>query len=126
MTQEAVLSSRIEGTQATMGEGLDFEADISPKTGDPDRTADSRIRYVVYGHNHTPLQIPIRIVNPPEGPKQHIYLNTGTWRTRYYKCRERLSFIGWKNLAYTVFYTKEERGLDFPSFAIWKGALKTI
>ena len=27
MTQEAVLSSRIEGTQATMGEVLEFEAD---------------------------------------------------------------------------------------------------
>ena len=40
MTQEAVLSSRIEGTQATMGEVLEFEAGISPKTIDPDRTAD--------------------------------------------------------------------------------------
>jgi len=40
MTQEAVLSSRIEGTQATMGEVLEFEAGINPKTIDPDRTAD--------------------------------------------------------------------------------------
>lgn len=29
-TQEAVLSSKIEGTQATMGEVLEFEADASP------------------------------------------------------------------------------------------------
>lgn len=40
MTQEAVLSSRIEGTQATMGEVLEFEAGVKPKTADPDRTAD--------------------------------------------------------------------------------------
>lgn len=32
MTQEAVLSSRIEGTQATMGEVLEFEADGVPET----------------------------------------------------------------------------------------------
>jgi len=87
---------------------------------------DSRIRYVVCGHTHGPVQIPVRTITTPEGLKQHIYLNTGTWRTRYNKCREGLGFIGWKNLTYTVFYTKEERELDIPSFATWTGALKTI
>jgi hypothetical protein len=29
-TQEAVLSSKIEGTQATMGEVLEFEAGVKP------------------------------------------------------------------------------------------------
>jgi len=37
-TQEAVLSSRIEGTQATMGEVLEFEA--GKKTADPEKAAD--------------------------------------------------------------------------------------
>ena len=87
---------------------------------------DSRIMYVVYGHTHDPLQVPVRTIMTPEGLKQHVYLNTGTWRTRYHKCREGLGFIGWKNLTYTLFYTKEERGLDFPSFATWTGALKTM
>ena len=40
MTQEAVLSSRIEGTQATMGDVLEFEAGISPEVPDENRTAD--------------------------------------------------------------------------------------
>lgn len=40
MTQEAVLSSRIEGTQATMGEVLEYEAGAAPKDADPERTAD--------------------------------------------------------------------------------------
>jgi len=87
---------------------------------------DSRIRYVVYGHTHDPLQVPVRVIKTPDGLKQHIYLNTGTWRTRYHKCREGLGFIGWKNLTYTVFYKKEERELDLPSFATWTGVLKTI
>jgi len=87
---------------------------------------DSRIRYVVYGHTHEPLQFPVRTIKTPESLKQYIYLNTGTWRTRYHKCKEGLGFIGWKNLTYTVFYTKDERDLDFPSFSTWTGALKTI
>ena len=79
-----------------------------------------------YGHTHEPLQTPVRTLKTPEGIKQYIYLNTGTWRTRYHKCKEGLGFIGWKNLTYTVFYTKDERELDFPSFSTWTGSLKTI
>ncbi len=40
MTQEAVLSSRIEGTQATMAEVMEFEAGIRPEVTDANRTAD--------------------------------------------------------------------------------------
>lgn len=39
-TQEAVLSSRIEGTQATMGEVLEFEAEGDKAELSPDRRAD--------------------------------------------------------------------------------------
>ena len=40
MTQEAVLSSRIEGTQATMGEVLEFEAGVFPDSSAAEQTAD--------------------------------------------------------------------------------------
>ena len=40
MTQEAVLSSRIEGTQATMAEVLEFEAGLVPDPAAADKTAD--------------------------------------------------------------------------------------
>jgi len=40
MTQEAVLSSRIEGTQATMAEVLEFEAGLITEAPDEHRTAD--------------------------------------------------------------------------------------
>ncbi len=39
-TQEAVLSSRIEGTQATMGEVLEYEAAGSPESMEPNRRQD--------------------------------------------------------------------------------------
>ena len=41
-TQEAVLSSRIEGTQATMGEVLEFEAEGDSRAISPERKADIR------------------------------------------------------------------------------------
>ncbi|MGM0453982.1 MAG: hypothetical protein ACQERN_12530 [Thermodesulfobacteriota bacterium] len=86
--------------------------------------ADSRIRYVVYGHTHDPLQSAVRLVPGPDRPLEHVYLNTGTWRTRYHKCKEGLGFIGWRNMTWAAFWNKQERGLDFPSFETWSGTLK--
>ena len=39
-TQEAVLSSKIEGTQATMGQVLEYEAGAAPASDDPDKVRD--------------------------------------------------------------------------------------
>ena len=86
---------------------------------------DSRLYYVVYGHTHDPKNIPLR-KNTPIGSGDHVYVNTGTWRSRYHKCRDGLGFTGWKNMTYSVFYQKEERGSDFPAFETWTGTLKTI
>jgi UDP-2,3-diacylglucosamine pyrophosphatase LpxH len=87
---------------------------------------DSSIRYVVYGHTHIPLQAALRLVPAVPEPRSHIYLNTGTWRSLYLRCKEGLGFIGWKNLTYVTLWTKEERGLDFPSFETWTGTLKNF
>ena len=86
---------------------------------------DSRIRYVVYGHSHDPLQVPVRVTKDPLEPKAHVYMNTGTWRARFHKCEEGLDFIGWKNMTYIVFYKPGERTTDFPAFETWTGTLKT-
>lgn len=87
---------------------------------------DNRIRYVVYGHTHTPKHAAIRVVEDSEKPKEQVYLNTGTWRTRYYKTTEGLGFIAWKNLSYVTFYKEEERDTAAPSFETWTGTLKKI
>jgi len=87
---------------------------------------DNRIRYIVYGHTHEPKQAAVRVIEAPEGQKEHLYLNSGTWRTRYHKSKEGLGFIGWKNLSYVTFYRAEERGTTFPTFETWTGTLKNI
>ncbi len=86
-------------------------------------------RYVVYGHTHEPKNVALRVVHTPEQDKadlELLYINTGTWRICYHKCTEGLDFIGWKNMTYVVFYRPEERGLAFPSFSTWTGALKNF
>lgn len=87
---------------------------------------DNRIRYVICGHTHVPLQAALREVGNPAGRKEHVYLNSGTWRTRYHKCSEGLGFIEWKNLSYVIFYAAEEREKDFPTYETWTGTLKNI
>ena len=84
------------------------------------------IRYVVYGHTHDPLVSPVRSFPDALAPLEQVYLNTGTWRGRYYKASQDDSFIAWKNMTYVIFYQKGERGTPFPVFETWTGALKTV
>ncbi len=80
--------------------------------------------YVVYGHTHQPKNVALRVIHRlDEKISKQIYLNTGTWRTRYYKCTDSLDFIGWKNMTYVVLYLPEERSKDIPTFETWTGAI---
>jgi UDP-2,3-diacylglucosamine pyrophosphatase LpxH len=84
---------------------------------------DNRIRYIVCGHTHEAKQVAVRVT---KDSKEQVYLNTGTWRTRYYKTTEDLGFIGWKNLSYVLLFKEEERQTDIPIFETWTGTLKKI
>jgi UDP-2,3-diacylglucosamine pyrophosphatase LpxH len=86
---------------------------------------DPRIRYVVYGHTHDPLVSAVRTTPDTAFPLEQVYLNTGTWRGRYFKCTQDNSFIAWKNMTYVIFYREGERGNPYPVFETWTGSLKT-
>ena len=87
---------------------------------------DNRIQYVVYGHTHNPVKIPLRVRTFARRVQQQVYLNSGTWRKRYYECKESEDFIGWKEITYLVLYTKEEKpnDLGLPVFETWTASLK--
>jgi UDP-2,3-diacylglucosamine pyrophosphatase LpxH len=87
---------------------------------------DSRVRYVVYGHTHDPLVSAVRTTPGVAAPVEKVYLNTGTWRGRYFKCTQDNSFISWKNMTYVIFYQEGERNTPFPVFETWTGTLKTV
>lgn len=86
----------------------------------------SRFRYVVYGHTHDPLLSPVRSISAFPHNLEQVYLNTGTWRGRYFKSTADDSFISWKNMTSVIFYQSGERDAPFPVFETWTGALKTI
>lgn len=96
----------------------DYLLEVAPR----EFAYDDRVRYVVHGHTHDPLVMPIRIRDAQE----QVYLNTGTWRTRYQKSTQDASFVSWKNMTYLIFYKKGERDADFPTYETWTGTLKVV
>jgi UDP-2,3-diacylglucosamine pyrophosphatase LpxH len=82
------------------------------------------IQYVVYGHTHDPLVMPLRTVPGPAAVLEQVYLNTGTWRDRHWKATQDASFISWKNMTYVIFYRDEERTGRKADFETWTGAQK--
>ncbi len=83
---------------------------------------DPRFRFVVYGHTHEPLVVPLR----RRFEKEQLYLNTGTWRARHQKSMMDASFVSWKNLTYVIFFRPEERPGRQALFETWTGTLKEV
>ncbi len=85
----------------------------------------NRCQYVVYGHTHDQVVIPLDIVPSEEGAMRKIYFNTGTWRkthTRTSFDRESREFIGWHVLTHISFYRSDEAE-GRQQFEVWNGAL---
>ncbi len=76
--------------------------------------------YTVYGHTHTENISFLGIA--PEGQHRY-YINSGTWRERIEASNSGI-FSRYKTLTYVIFYTREERHTEFPSFELWNGALR--
>lgn len=85
----------------------------------------SKIHYVTYGHTHTYEQVALRKL---EGHEK-IYFNSGTWRPRHVQAKNRQDFVGWKEMAYLVFYNEHEDplrrgpGEKGVSFETWSGTM---
>ena len=91
------------------------------------RQPDSETRYVLYGHTHMPVLRMLDVVNG----REVIYLNTGTWRGRFYRTialDKAADFIGLQQLTYMVFYNAEEdnkeKELGAIGFESWTGNQK--
>ncbi|MBI3585336.1 MAG: metallophosphoesterase [Nitrospinae bacterium] len=85
------------------------------------------IQFVLYGHTHAPLQIPMDNLNG----KEVLYINTGTWRNRITKTIELdqpPDFIELKTMTYAIFYRRDEdmggKQSNTVSFDVWTGAKK--
>lgn len=87
------------------------------------------IRYILYGHTHAPLQIPLN----GDDERAVIYVNTGTWRERIHRTiglDSAPDFVNSKQMTYVIFYRADEdtRGKreGTVSFDMWTGSRKKL
>lgn len=92
--------------------------------------AESEVRsgeasFVLYGHTHDSLMIPMDITPRTDGSIQDkIYFNTGTWRKTWNKTQfdsANREFIGWHVLTYVAIFKPLENGAY--NFEVWNAAL---
>jgi UDP-2,3-diacylglucosamine pyrophosphatase LpxH len=96
---------------------------------DRHRRLRNRIRYVVSGHTHNPVQLPISVIPNGTTTIDRFYINTGTWRPAVARNISGGRFSQWKNLTYTIVYSAREKPseqslAEFPTFETWTGTLK--
>ncbi|MFA6011258.1 MAG: hypothetical protein WC799_14835 [Desulfobacteraceae bacterium] len=81
--------------------------------------------FVLYGHTHDHLIIPMDQTPLPDGSNQDkIYFNTGTWRKTWNKVQfdpSNREFIGWYVLTYVALFKASENGPY--NFEVWNAAL---
>jgi len=99
--------------------GYDQHAFAEPRV----RTGEAS--FVLYGHTHDYLIIPMDQTSLPDRKNQDkIYFNTGTWRKTWNKVRfdpANREFIGWHVLTYVAIFKPSENG-DY-NFEVWNAAL---
>ncbi len=91
------------------------------------RQPESETRYVLYGHTHMPVIRPLDVIDG----RDVLYLNTGTWRGRFFRTialDKTADFINQKQLTYLVFYNinedKKDKELGTIGFESWTGNQK--
>jgi len=90
---------------------------------------DKDVRFLVYGHTHESMVLPLRLVNKKNRRHEQIYINTGCWGQRHIAALEG-GFSSWQQLSYVIFYNKTEnkkrnRDSKGPGYEIWNGVLKS-
>ncbi|RQW88117.1 MAG: hypothetical protein EHM79_06375 [Geobacter sp.] len=102
-----------------------IEGDYHEKAFIEPRVRSREANFVLYGHTHNQLVIPMDQEPTKEGSVQDkVYFNTGTWRKTWNKVvfdpasRE---FVGWHVLSYVALFKPEENGPY--NFEVWNGAL---
>jgi hypothetical protein len=92
--------------------------------------AEPRVRsgeasFVLYGHTHDYLMVPMDQMPLPNGLFQDkVYFNTGTWRNTWNKVKfdpGKREFIGWHVLTYVAVFKATENGSY--NFEVWNAAL---
>jgi len=85
---------------------------------------DPSICFVVLGHTHAAQQSAVALETIGGHQVRRMYLNSGTWRPRHRRCYVGNGFVDWKEMAYCIIYSADERRhSQGPTFETWSGTL---
>lgn len=107
--------------------GALFRSDDHPNYADALREPtflDRSARFVVYGHTHRHLVVPLEVTLTPQGTLGQIYINSGTWRPYHQLTKahpEREQFVPYQLMTYLAFFAEDERRAC--RFEAWSGSL---
>lgn len=117
-----MLAGRLEGDEYALRAVEDLgRLDSEPELRD-------RILYVLYGHTHNPVQVPLSTLGEAPSERYRLYLNTGTWRPHHLQTVTKQDFVSWRNLTYTLLYRPGEivaggGTMDYPAVEAWTGTV---
>lgn len=80
--------------------------------------------FVAYGHTHRPETVSLDLVQTPDGVREQVYFNTGTWRRVHQRCirePDALEFGSFHVMSYVIFYRDGERAGR--RYETWSGQL---
>ena len=82
----------------------------------------------MYGHTHSPVQVPLVVLGEYPNERYRVYFNTGTWRPLHRMSADHKAFASWRSITYTLVYRPGEIGpggspLEFPSAESWTGTV---
>ncbi len=102
-----------------------IEGDYHAKAFAEPKVRSREANFVLYGHTHAQLIIPMDQEPSQSGLVQDkVYFNTGTWRKTWNKVifdPANREFIGWHVLTYVALFRPDENGAY--NFEVWNGAL---
>ncbi len=118
-TLEKIADLKEKWFPADAAGGYDVHAFAEP------RVRSGEASFVLYGHTHDYLMVPMDQMPLPNGSIQDkVYFNTGTWRKTWNKVKfdpANREFIGWHVLTYVAVFKPTENGSY--KFEVWNAAL---
>lgn len=102
-----------------------IEGDYHEKAFSEPKVRSREANFVLYGHTHDQLVIPLdQEPATEESVQDKVYFNTGTWRKTWNKVLfdpANREFVGWHVLSYVAVFKPGENG--HYNFEVWNGAL---
>lgn len=133
---------KVDGLQAllTISKGLPMRAlsslplkrfnlergDYQKKASEEHSALANEAEFIIYGHTHEHMMVPLDVVQTRAGVLNKLYINTGTWRRTHQQTeiedpQQNIEFMSWDVMTFVAIYQGKER--QGRRFEVWNGSL---